>query len=356
MALKIEPRTIYKLSDDSDSVFTQAEAFANANPNQLVSAVNTTSGENRVFASDASPYIIKETLDIAIAAEAASRDTAIADAKLAIQKWLEAVQLKVQLPDPTTLDRSLNYLCKVINDGANNGVYQLIAQANTWAIYSTDADYVDEAELTTKLADYVDKTSTQEISGVKVFSAAPQISTIDTNKILYGDSQRAIKSLANGDMGQVLTGNGTSALPSFKDLPNNTTKYKGFDSTGYVRTLTTENPSIATCVVSNYGLVLVRLRWESFRTGENTAGMATTVVMGYFSVPGIAPVSKGSSMSALNTQIYPNRDFNFLVVNNRVNFQLWMSKGEIYPGTQENPLYWPFFSGVLFADVSNMTF
>jgi hypothetical protein len=74
---------------------------------------------------------------------------AIADAKLAVDKWLPAVTTKAQLADPTTLDRTVNYLCRVISDptASNNGVWQLIADANDWTYFSDNMDFIDETEL-----------------------------------------------------------------------------------------------------------------------------------------------------------------------------------------------------------------
>lgn len=157
MALKIEPRVVYRLSDIDDTVFTKAQAFANANPNNIVSAVNTTSNVNKVYAADNSPYVIKETMDAEIAA-----------AKLNIQRWLPAVNTVALLPAPSSIaDRTVAYLCRVIADPTttNNGVWQLIQNDTAWAYYSDNLDFVDETELTAALATRVDKSQGVANSG-----------------------------------------------------------------------------------------------------------------------------------------------------------------------------------------------
>jgi hypothetical protein len=57
-----------------------------------------------------------EAREAAIAAEAEARDEAIAAAALANQTWLPAVETKAELAGPSTLDSTINYLCRVIND------------------------------------------------------------------------------------------------------------------------------------------------------------------------------------------------------------------------------------------------
>jgi hypothetical protein len=94
-----------------------------------------------------------------VAAEATARDTAIANAKLAIQGWFAAVQEHQDLPDPTTiLDRSISYLCRVIadTDPALIGVWQLIPSATAWTFFSNSADFIDHIELAAEMAKKVD--------------------------------------------------------------------------------------------------------------------------------------------------------------------------------------------------------
>jgi hypothetical protein len=81
-------------------------------------------------------------------------DVQIAQAELSKQIWLEAVQTKVDLPDPSTLPAGTNYLCRVINDSttSNNGVWQRIANTTVWSYFSDNLDFVDEDELDTALA------------------------------------------------------------------------------------------------------------------------------------------------------------------------------------------------------------
>jgi hypothetical protein len=60
------------------------------------------------------------------------------------------VGTKAALTDPSTLDSTVNYLCRVINYAdtpANNGVWQLIAGAEEWAYFSDNLDFVDRLEL-----------------------------------------------------------------------------------------------------------------------------------------------------------------------------------------------------------------
>jgi hypothetical protein len=97
------------------------------------------------FLSSVSP----EELDAAIAKEVADRNAAIAAALLATQKWLPSVNSKADLPDPQTLDSTINYLCRVTGDPVqeDNGVYQLIAGSSEWTFFSNNADFIDEQEL-----------------------------------------------------------------------------------------------------------------------------------------------------------------------------------------------------------------
>jgi hypothetical protein len=75
---------------------------------------------------------------------------AVAQARLASQKWLPAVRTKAGLPDPDSLAHDTSCLCRVINDADtpdNNGVWQLIANAVEWTYFSDNLDFVDEMEL-----------------------------------------------------------------------------------------------------------------------------------------------------------------------------------------------------------------
>ena len=86
----------------------------------------------------------------------------VAEAQLTTQTWLPAVRAKADLrtsailAGQATLANTINYLCRVISDGAasNNGVWQLLAgswAANpalaNWTYFSDNADWVDDAEL-----------------------------------------------------------------------------------------------------------------------------------------------------------------------------------------------------------------
>ena len=89
------------------------------------------------------------------AAEVTARNAAIAAAQLSVQKWLPSVEKRADLPAPSTLSHTTSYLCRVINDTAtpaNNGVWQLIAQATQWTYFSDNLDFVDETELNAALA------------------------------------------------------------------------------------------------------------------------------------------------------------------------------------------------------------
>jgi hypothetical protein len=82
--------------------------------------------------------------------DAAYVDNAISQAVLSAQTWIAAVQTKAGLPDPSTLNPTVNYLCRVINDKdtpANNAVWQLIANAEEWTYFSNNLDFIDEIEL-----------------------------------------------------------------------------------------------------------------------------------------------------------------------------------------------------------------
>jgi hypothetical protein len=73
----------------------------------------------------------------------------IEDAELATQKWLPSVETKADLPQPSTLDPSTGYLCRVRDDETktNNGVWQLIAGAEDWNYFSDNLDFIDPEEL-----------------------------------------------------------------------------------------------------------------------------------------------------------------------------------------------------------------
>jgi hypothetical protein len=77
------------------------------------------------------------------------QDEAIAVAKLATQSWRPAVETKADLADPSTLDPTVNYLCRVIKDSTstNNGVWQLIAGDEEWTYFSDNLDFIDEIEM-----------------------------------------------------------------------------------------------------------------------------------------------------------------------------------------------------------------
>ena len=90
-----------------------------------------------------------------------------AETKLATQTWLTAVKLRSQLP-MTGLDKSVNYLCRVIADtAANNGVWQAIAgwtSTPVWAYFSDNADWVDDTELTTAITAHDNSADSHQIT------------------------------------------------------------------------------------------------------------------------------------------------------------------------------------------------
>jgi hypothetical protein len=84
------------------------------------------------------------------AASEAQVFNSIAQAVSGTQKWLEAVETKAGLPAPSSLDRGVNWLCRVIKDPSpsNIGVWQLIAGSSpAWTYFSDNIDFVDEREL-----------------------------------------------------------------------------------------------------------------------------------------------------------------------------------------------------------------
>jgi hypothetical protein len=95
-----------------------------------------------------------EAREAAVTQEAQARDAAIAAAQLDTQKWLSAVETKAELPDPTSLERTVGYLCRVMKDpdAANTGVWQLVAGADEWSFFSDNLDFVDETELQAAVA------------------------------------------------------------------------------------------------------------------------------------------------------------------------------------------------------------
>jgi hypothetical protein len=120
---------------------------------------------------------------------------AIAEAKLAIQKWLPAVNAKSELPNPSTLSPDVNYLCRVINDTtpANNGVWQFIAGADEWTYFSDNLDFVDEAELQMALADKVNKsgdsmTGDLDMNGNRIANIGDPVGAGDTATKGYVDT------------------------------------------------------------------------------------------------------------------------------------------------------------------------
>jgi len=93
----------------------------------------------------------------AIQAAANNTDEKVADAKLATQKWMPAVQTKSALPGALT-STSFTYLCRVLHDPtpSNNGVWQAIPidannHAANWTWFGDNQDFIDELELEEKL-------------------------------------------------------------------------------------------------------------------------------------------------------------------------------------------------------------
>jgi len=89
----------------------------------------------------------------AIEAAADYTDEQVADAKLATQRWLPAVQTKSALPGALA-STSWNYLCRVLHDPtpSNNGVWQAIPidannHAANWTWFGDNQDFIDELEL-----------------------------------------------------------------------------------------------------------------------------------------------------------------------------------------------------------------
>ena len=117
---------------------------------EVISAAIGQEATDRDTAVSAEAEARAEAIETAVSAEAEARDEAIAQAKLAGQIWLPAVNTKAEIPSPATLNSKFNYLCRVINDTAtpaNNGVWQLIAGAGEWTYFSNNLDFVDETEL-----------------------------------------------------------------------------------------------------------------------------------------------------------------------------------------------------------------
>jgi len=83
---------------------------------------------------------------------------AILDAKLAQHEWLPAVETLADLPDPSTLDRDVNYLIKVVEAGQ---VWELLLTGD-WHLYSNEGDYVTPTELDDALDTKIDKPSTNK--------------------------------------------------------------------------------------------------------------------------------------------------------------------------------------------------
>ena len=61
-------------------------------------------------------------------------------------EWLPPVNTTVELNKYTNLSPSINYLCKVVADPVQSGVYQRVAGASAWALYDTTVDFVNEQE------------------------------------------------------------------------------------------------------------------------------------------------------------------------------------------------------------------
>jgi hypothetical protein len=117
-------------------------------------------GMGSPFRTAADQDVIDAGINTALAKETAARRkgdiTTLAAAKsytdeaqLATQTWLPAVNTKAALP-VSGLVNTINYLCRVIADADNNGVYQAVAgwdDEPVWTYFSDNADWIDELEL-----------------------------------------------------------------------------------------------------------------------------------------------------------------------------------------------------------------
>jgi hypothetical protein len=164
-------RTIFTLTDGSAQAAYSVARFGTDGVSGGVDTISYNGGSpaapdadknvNLVISGDKIPVsdeddseMIPDAIESAVAAEAAARDAAIAAAQLAVQKWLPAVETKANLSAPASLVRGTTYLCRVRNDldACNNGVWQLLPDAEAWTYFSDNLDFVDEAELSTAMA------------------------------------------------------------------------------------------------------------------------------------------------------------------------------------------------------------
>ena len=123
----------------------------------------------------------------------------IDDLITANQVWLTAVEKRDDLADPETLDRSFNYLCRVINDDEkeNNGVWQLIITADNWTYFSDNLDFVDETELLEVITEHNENTQA------------------------HSDIRQALVK-QDGTQNQILTKNSDTSFDyDWKDIPTN---------------------------------------------------------------------------------------------------------------------------------------
>jgi hypothetical protein len=141
----------YTLNLEASKPQAAAEAAQEtANTALLNAALAAQDAANAQHAADAA----QDTADGKVDADYV--DDKIAQAQLAVQTWLPAVQTKADLPDPSTLSHTTSYLCRVINDTdtpSNNGVWQLVAGEDEWTYFSDNTDFIDETEMAAAIAE-----------------------------------------------------------------------------------------------------------------------------------------------------------------------------------------------------------
>jgi hypothetical protein len=204
---------------------------------------------------------------------------------LAFQHWYPAVETKAELDAITPTD-GLNHLCRVMADAvpSNNGVWQWIAGGSDWTYYSDNADFIDETELDDKLADYVDLTTEQTITGKKTFNVSPILPAGEVNRILSLDNNKQIVPLPAGTAGQVLTSNGAGLAPSFQ---NSTFSYGLFDGT----------------LNTGYGGKLFEV---NFNETNNTGGIYYVTFEMLWAMPGNPATQVSSFAGVVDYRLAPN--------------------------------------------------
>jgi hypothetical protein len=122
------------------------------------------SDPSQLISSQASNRLVLGTDDkLFVSTDGLATQEDLNNARLTIFKPLQAVNTFADLLDPSTLDRTINYLCRVTSE---QKVYSLLASGGGWELYSDITDFVVEEDMLVAIQDGLATTMRKGVPGL----------------------------------------------------------------------------------------------------------------------------------------------------------------------------------------------